>query len=668
MPGRIAGSLAVQTRLVRTYVGVIGVAAVATVLQFSLSHRWSLPAVSLVVAGLAGLAGARPVRISSLRTELVATHPFVLCALARFGPWAGILAAIAGLWGATIHQGGRRPGSIRTLFNLGSVVLTTAAAFHTFHALGGVVGGPVVRQFGPLLGASVAYFVVNTGLVAVVIALDKRQPLVQVWRSNLGWTTVSFFSGLTLAACLLFVLERLPVWGLALGIPPALLISSFYRSHKDRLEEKQRRLSEVEALNAELERTVRNLEAALTDVQRGRSELQRQVEQRERTEQALRFSEEQLRQAQKMEAIGRLAGGVAHDFNNLLTVITGYTELLLRHLGDGHALRSNAEEVRKAAERAAALTRQLLAFSRRQVLCPRVVDLNAVVEDMDKMLRRMIGEDVELRFDRCPALGRVRADPGQLEQVIMNLAVNARDAMAGGGRLRIETANVDRGTLEPTAASAADGYVRLKVTDTGCGMDQQTLSHIFEPFFTTKGEGKGTGLGLSTVYGIVKQSGGWITVDSTPGQGTSFAIFLPRVDAEVDAVAASDRPTAPAGGSETVLLVEDEPQVRDLAREVLEMSGYKVFEVAGAPEAVELCQHHAGTIHLMLTDMVMPQMSGRELYDRVASLRPEMKVIIMSGYSDRAISPEDGLGGLAYLPKPFTLDSLARKVRDVLDH
>jgi PAS domain S-box-containing protein len=380
--------------------------------------------------------------------------------------------------------------------------------------------------------------------------------------------------------------------------------------------------------------------------------------------------EEQFRQSQKMEAIGRLAGGVAHDFNNLLTAINGYSELLLRRAQQDDPLRRYLEDIKKAGERAASLTRQLLAFSRKQVLQLKVIDLNAVVAEMEKLLRRLIGEDIELVTALDPALGLLKADPGQIEQVIMNLVVNARDAMPQGGQLRIETANValPEGLHHQRFATQPGSYVLLIVRDTGCGMDAETQSHIFEPFFTTKGVGQGTGLGLSMVYGIVKQSGGYIVVESEVDKGATFKIYLPRI-AEASAAAEPEAPAEESlAGSETVLLVEDEEIVRRLVLDILQGSGYHVLEARRGSEAIELCQRHPDPIHLMLTDVVMPQMSGRELANRVAPLRPEMKVIYMSGYTDDAIVHHGVLdANTAFLQKPFTPDALVRKLREALD-
>ncbi len=380
--------------------------------------------------------------------------------------------------------------------------------------------------------------------------------------------------------------------------------------------------------------------------------------------------EVQFHQAQKMEAVGQLAGGVAHDFNNLLMVIRGYAELMLDRLEPQNAVRAQVEGIMQAAHRAAAVTRQLLAFSRKQVLSPKVLDLNAVVEDVGKMLLRLIGEDIELLVVKTPDLGRVKADPGQLEQVIVNLAVNARDAMPSGGKLTIETRNVE---LDNTYArhhiSVQPGpYVLLAVTDNGIGMDAETRSRIFEPFFTTKEQGKGTGLGLATVYGIVKQSGGYIWVYSEPGQGTTFKIYLPRVQPaaapRVTAVAVAPR----AQASETVLVVEDEEGVRKVVRGFLEARGYRVLDAVSGAEAIRVAAGHQGPLHLMLTDMVMPAMSGPELAHRIRQQHPGVKVLYMSGYTQRGAGRNHNLGPEdPFLEKPFSGEALAHKVREVLD-
>jgi PAS domain S-box-containing protein len=384
-----------------------------------------------------------------------------------------------------------------------------------------------------------------------------------------------------------------------------------------------------------------------------------------------RALEQQLRQAQKMEAIGRLAGGIAHDFNNLLMVISGYSEFLLERIGPDPALRAPAQEIANAAERATGLTRQLLAFSRKQMLAPKVLDLNGVVTENLKMLTRLIGEDIDLVMVPGAELGAVKADPGQIEQVIMNLAVNARDAMPHGGKLTIETANVtlDENYARFHAPVKPGEYVMLAISDTGLGMDNETQSHIFEPFFTTKGP-RGTGLGLSTVYGIVKQSEGYIWVYSEHGKGTSFKVYLPRVSASGEMVALQPAVAAskPGQGDETILLVEDEPNLRRLARQALESQGYSVLDAPDGASAIQVSNSHQGPIHLLLTDVIMPGMNGRELALRISSLRPEARVLYMSGYTENAIGHNGTLDeGITLLQKPFTLPALKAKVREVLD-
>lgn len=380
--------------------------------------------------------------------------------------------------------------------------------------------------------------------------------------------------------------------------------------------------------------------------------------------------EEQLRQSQKLEAVGQLAGGVAHDFNNLLTVINGYSDLLLRKLGKEDAMRLNVEEIKKAGERAAALTRQLLAFSRKQVLQPKVLKLNAVVADVEKMLRRLIGEDIDLLTVLEPSLGQIKADPGQIEQVILNLVVNARDAMPQGGKLTIETSNVDLTTeYERRRTDIKPGkYVMLAVSDSGTGMDAETQARIFEPFFTTKEKGKGTGLGCSTVYGIVKQSEGNIWVYSEIGKGTTFKVYLPRIDGEVQVDGAHESPFELRRGREIVLLTEDETPVRRLTRMILEMNGYEVLEATNGNEALAIYKKHRGRFDLIVTDVVMPNMSGPELARTLEALSPGIKVLYLSGYTDDAIVRHGLLDQkMAFLQKPFTPDALLRKVREVLD-
>ncbi|HEX2671412.1 MAG TPA: ATP-binding protein, partial [Polyangiaceae bacterium] len=392
---------------------------------------------------------------------------------------------------------------------------------------------------------------------------------------------------------------------------------------------------------------------------------------RARVEQTLRQTEEQLRQSQKMEAIGTLAGSIAHDFNNLLSVIISYSDLLIDGLPKSDPMRADLEQIVRAGHRAGDLTRQLLAFSRQQVLQPKVVNINEAIAGMAKMLGRLIGEDIELTLLSGRGLGTVFVDPTQIEQVVMNLVINARDAMPRGGKLTIESGDVE---LDQNYASEHLGvepgpYVMLSVSDTGAGMDRATQSRIFEPFFTTKERGKGTGLGLSTVFGIVKQSGGNIWVYSEPGEGTSFKIYLPRADAKVQEQERVTSVPQTLHGSETILLCEDDEQVRALACAILRKHGYHVIEAATGGDALLICEQYRGAIHLLLTDVVMPRIGGRQLWERLSPLRPGMKVLFMSGYTDDAIIHHGVLSSeFAFIQKPLMPLVLLTKLRSVLDH
>lgn len=386
---------------------------------------------------------------------------------------------------------------------------------------------------------------------------------------------------------------------------------------------------------------------------------------------ARRELQQQLILSQRLEAVGKLSGGIAHDFNNLLGVIIGYAEVLQQNLRTEDSLREAVDEIRKAGQRAAALTQQLLAFSRKQVLEPKILDLNAIVLDMEKMLRRLIGEDVSLKFDVRPGVGNVKADRSQLEQVLLNLAVNARDAMPRGGELRIETADgeLTEKDVRRYRYVVPGRYVVLTVSDNGVGMDAETQSHIFEPFFTTKEKGKGTGLGLATVYGIVKQSGGYIWLDSARGEGTTFRIFLPRAAGIAEQVGSAPLSVQRSEGARTILLVEDEHSLRKLARTMLDKAGYRVLEAADASEAVEIAADPSLSIDLLLTDVIMPGISGGDLAKRLSPQRPQMHILFMSGYTDGAIEAQGNLKpGLVVLRKPFARETLLRAIEDALSH
>ena len=404
-------------------------------------------------------------------------------------------------------------------------------------------------------------------------------------------------------------------------------------------------------------------------VQRALRELEDRAE-RKRAEEALRQSEKQFRQSQKMEAVGRLAGGIAHDFNNLLTIIMGYSQVLLTELGPQHPLRGKIEETLKAGEKAATLIRQLLTFSRKQSLDPKILSLNTAVTTLESLLRRLIGEDIQLVSQLDPTNGRLRADQAQLEQVLVNLVVNARDAMPKGGTLTIETAQVEltRSPVYHLTPLPPGPYVRLAVSDTGCGMDRKTQSHIFEPFFTTKGEGKGSGLGLSTVFGIVTQSGGAIDVTSRVGHGTRFDLYFPSVESDILTTAPTQPLGQPQRGTETILLVEDEPSVRTLVRDELRKLGYRVVEAKNGVEACLLATQQAASLQLLLTDVVMPGMGGRELAQHLSVIKPDLRTLFISGYMDDVcIMAGQEEGTSSFLQKPFTPEVLGRAVRNLLD-
>jgi signal transduction histidine kinase/ActR/RegA family two-component response regulator len=423
-------------------------------------------------------------------------------------------------------------------------------------------------------------------------------------------------------------------------------------------------------LYAELETRLRERTEALASAKRAEEEARRELEERKRAEAALRRTEHQLRQSQKMDAVGQLAGGIAHDFNNLLSVIMSFSSLAAADLPVGDPRREDIEEIYKAGERAAALTKRLLTFSRQQMLEPKVLDLGEVAKGMEMMFRRLLGEDMQLEMCTSPDLFPAFADESQMEQVLMNLVVNARDAMPAGGKLTVEATNMHlSGDYTSTHLGVTDGdFVMLAVSDTGSGMDRETQARIFEPFFTTKEKGKGTGLGLSTVYGIVKQSGGHIWVYSEPGEGTTFKVYLPKCSAAIQAEAAAVPVITRLSGSETILVVEDDEQVRVAVRGILRRNGYQVIETQRASQAIEICEKQLQKLDLVLTDVVMPEMSGMQLVERLRHTRPDLRVVCMSGYTGEAAVRHGMIeSGVAFVQKPLTPEGLLVKVRQVLE-
>jgi signal transduction histidine kinase/ActR/RegA family two-component response regulator len=595
----------------------------------------ALPAGSLVglalLGGLTIASGRFSIKIPGRSATISVSEIFVFTVILLYG--AGPASLVVAIDGLLMSIGQRRRRLYRALFNIAEPAVSVVCAAAALQAATAAL--PPLSPLSPYLGTLAmggSFFVMNSGLTALAVGFESGSPPFVVWKGHALNLAVNYYAAASLAA--LVVADSQTVNYQAVGFIVPLLILSFfaYREAATRVDAAERHAVEVERLYAEA-----------------------------------RKRDDAMRQTQKLEAIGRMAGGVAHDFNNMLMAMRGYAELVWRALPGSHALAGDVAEILKAADRAAALTRQLLAFSRRHVAVARVIRPDQPVAAMDKMIRRLIGEDVELATRIEPDVSRIRMDEGQLEQVLMNLAVNARDAMPGGGRLSIELANVTVGPAGDTGSTLPPGeYVRLTVSDTGCGMTDEVRARVFEPFFTTKGEGRGTGLGLATVYGIVEHAGGAIAIDTAVGRGTTFSVYVPATR-EAEAAAAPEATFAAARGDETVLLVEDEPSVAAVISIGLKRAGYTVLKASGARQALDAVRAHEGRIHVLLTDVVMPGMSGRELADRLLQLRPETPVLFMSGHSNDAVFQRGvEASSVAFLQKPFSMEALTAKIREVV--
>lgn len=546
---------------------------------------------------------------------------------ALFGPDAAVIAAAAdGVFTSVKLTKSPRKILYNTSMSALSMVAANTVTTMAFDKFGTSTSSMTVAHLAEAMALfTVVYFLVSTCLIAAYLAVSSGEPFWKVWKENCLWSSISYAASGISALGVYLLVGRFGYYSFLIPVGLMGFVYLFYRAYFQKVESANKRAD---------------------------------------------FIEEQLRQSQKMEAVGRLAGGVAHDFNNILTAILIYSDLILSTLNERDPLRKHVEEIQKAGNRAASLTRQLLAFSRKQILQPKVINLNDIVRDLNDMMSRLIGEDIELSSVLDRHLSDIKADPSQIEQVIMNLVINARDAMPKGGQIVIETVNISldqESELFQSVPLQPGDYACLSIRDTGCGMDAETASHIFEPFFTTKGEGKGTGLGLSTAYGIINQSGGFIAVESEPGRGTAFTIYLPALvesstKKEERALRAVVQPS-PA----TILLVEDEEMVRTLLRTILRTSNYTVLEAGSGPEAITLCEHYYAPIHLMVTDVVMPQMSGRELAERLIESRPGLKVLYVSGHTDDAIFRHGVMTEeMNFLQKPFLPDDLLRKVQEML--
>lgn len=546
---------------------------------------------------------------------------------ALFGPNASVIVAAAdGVFSSTRMTRSPRKILYNTATSALSMVAANIVTKLAFTGFGTNTESLTVARLAAALALfTLVYFLTSTSLIAAYLAVSNNESFWKAWKENCMWTSISYAASGVSALGVYLLVGRFGYYSFLIPVGLMGFVYLFYRAYFQKVESANQRAD---------------------------------------------FIEEQLRQSQKMEAVGRLAGGVAHDFNNILTAILIYSDLLLGALDERDPLRKQVEEIQKAGNRAASLTRQLLAFSRKQILQPKVINLNDIVRDMKDMMERLIGEDIELTAVLDRHLSDVKADPGQIEQVIMNLVINARDAMPQGGHIVIETTDIFPGqdNDSPHSASLPSGdYVCLSIRDTGCGMDSETASRIFEPFFTTKGEGKGTGLGLSTAYGIISQSGGSIEVESEIGKGTAFSIYLPALAKERSKKEEPARSVPAPSSPGTILLVEDEDMVRTLLYTILKAEGYTVLEAGSGPEAIELSEHYGAPIQLMVTDVVMPQMSGRELVERLSHSRPDLKVLYISGHTDDAIFKHGVMTEeMNFLQKPFLPEELIRKVREML--
>lgn len=628
------------------------VVAVGTVLFLYSAHQLPVAQLDarllLLAVMLVALSSFAAIRIPRINAQITVSDIFIFMTMLLFGGEAAVLmAALEG-----VSSAGRLSRKASTiLFNAGVMACATFLTVLTLRLCYGSVtdlhhGRSLTATITSLSLMALVQYIASSGLVAVRHAHKINQPIWHTWRKYWLWSSVTYFAGALAAGISARLVD---VFGFYFVVAMAPVIAAVYFTYRTYL-------TNVEVSGQQAEQAERHV-----------VELSHHIAEQERIREALARSEEQLRQSQKMEAVGQLAGGVAHDFNNLMTAITGYSALMLDDLEEDSLLRPDIEEIKRAAERAAGLTRQLLAFSRKQMLQPKVLDLNTVVTDMHKMLERLIGENILIISDLDPELACVEADPSQVEQVIMNLAVNARDAMPDGGRLTIETRNLqldDAYRAQRHVELAPGRYVMLAVSDTGCGIDADMQTRIFEPFFTTKELGKGTGLGLSTVHGIVVQSGGNIHVRSEIGLGTTFDIYLPQVEDVEEMVEEKVDETTILKGTQTILLVEDEETVRRLAARIIKRQGFHLLQAGDGIEALRVAEDYQFVIDLMLSDVVMPEMRGPELAEQIALTRPQMPVLFMSGYNDTGLAEQAGVN---FIQKPFAPKELLRRIHAVLE-